>query len=64
MVIYSLIHNAIKLIDEPVGSFDKSKIEWILQVAMGKEDPSEEGTSVFEYLKKAVVNRDIWLLSA
>lgn len=62
MVIYSLIHNVIKWIEDQVGSFDKAKIEWIHQVAMGKEDPSGEGTEVFQYLKEAVVNRDIWSL--
>ena len=62
MVIYSLIHNVIKLIEDQVDSFDKAKIEWIHRVVMGKEDSSGEGTEVFEHLKTAVVKRDIWSL--
>lgn len=64
MVIYSLIHNRLKLIDEPVGSFDKEKIEWIQEVAAGKENPVGEGPYVFQYLKEAAVTQNVWTLSA
>ena len=52
LVIYSIIHNSIKLIDKQVGSFDKEKIEFVHQVASGKETTDMEGPYVFQYLKK------------
>ena len=52
MVLYSIIHNTIKLIDQQVGSSDREKIEFVQQVAAGKEQASFEGSSVFQYLKK------------
>ena len=54
MVIYSLIHNTIKLIDKKVGGFDKGEIEWIQKVAMDQEKASMEGAEVFGYLKSEV----------
>lgn len=59
MVVYSIIHNFIKLIDKRVGSFDKEKIEFIHQVAMGNEDASCEGPYVFQYLKEVIVKQNI-----
>ena len=64
MVIYSLIHNRLKLIDEPVGSFDKEKIELIQEVVSGIENSAEEGSYVFQYLKEAAVIQNVWTLSA
>lgn len=64
MVIYSLIHNKLKLIDDPVGSFDKEKIEWVQEVAAGKESPAGEGPYVFQYLKETAVKENVWTLSA
>jgi hypothetical protein len=57
MIIYSLIHGTLKLIDEPVSSFDKTKIELVQQVAAGKQKAAAEGPDVFEYLKKAVLKK-------
>jgi hypothetical protein len=54
MVIYSIIHNTLKLIDQQIGSFDKGKMEFIHQVASGKEGADAEGPDVFQYLKEAV----------
>jgi len=54
MVIYSIIHNTLKLIDQQVGSFDKGKIEFVHRVASGKEKADAEGPAVFQYLKEAV----------
>ncbi len=55
MVIYSIIHNSLKLMDQQVGSFDKGKIEFVHQVASGKEKSDAEGPDVFQYLKKMAV---------
>lgn len=57
MVIYGIIHNAIRLIDQQVGSFDKGKIEYIQQVASGKEAPAREGAEVFQYLKNRALQQ-------
>ncbi|MBU0698478.1 MAG: hypothetical protein ABIK98_03280 [Pseudomonadota bacterium] len=52
MVIYSIIHNTLYFIDQQVGSFDKGKIEFIQQVASGKEPATTEGPDVFQHLKQ------------
>ena len=59
MVIYSLIHGSLKLIEEQISSFDKTRIEFIQQVAAGKEKAGVEGPEIFEYLKRAVLEKDI-----
>ena len=51
-IIYSIIHNRLSLIDQPIGSFDKEKIELLHLVAGGKETPAAENADVFEYLKQ------------
>ncbi len=53
-VIYSLIDNSLKLIDEPISNLDKPKLEFFQRVAAGKETASVEGAEVFEYLKSKV----------
>jgi hypothetical protein len=55
MVLYSMIHNTIKLIDEQIGGFDKGKIEFFQQVAGGMQKASAEGPDVFQYLKAAAL---------
>jgi hypothetical protein len=55
MVIYSIIHNSLKLIDQQIGSFNKGKIELIHRVAAGKEKATTEGPDVFQYLKHMAV---------
>ena len=57
MTIYSLIHGTLKLIDEQISSFDKTKIELVQQVAAGKQKAAVEGTDVFEYLKNTVLKK-------
>ncbi len=52
VIIYSIIHNRLSLIDEPIGSFDKKKIELMHQVASGKEAAAAENADVFEHLKQ------------
>ncbi len=57
MIIYSLIHGTLKLIDEQISSFDKTKIELIQQVTAGKQKAAAEGPAVFDYLKNAVLSK-------
>jgi hypothetical protein len=55
MVLYNLMHNTLKLIDQQIGSFDREKIEFVQQVALGKKKASAEGQDVFQYLKAAAL---------
>jgi len=55
MVLYSMIHNTLKLIDQQIGSFDRKRIEFVQHVAKGKEKASAEGSDVFQYLKTAAL---------
>jgi hypothetical protein len=57
LTIYSLIHGTLKLIDEQISSFDKTKIELVQQVAAGKQKAAVEGPDVFEYFKNAVLKK-------
>jgi hypothetical protein len=59
MIIYSLIHGTLKLIEEQISSFDKSKIELLQQVTAGKQKAAAEGPDVFEYLKNAVLKKQV-----
>lgn len=55
MVIYSMIHNTLKLVDLQIGSAEKENIKFIQNVATGKENASAEGPDVFQYLKSTVL---------
>ena len=57
MVIYSIIHNSLKLIETQAGSIDREKLEFIQKVASGKEQASSQGPLVFEYLKNTALLR-------
>jgi hypothetical protein len=57
MIIYSLIHGTLKVIEDQISSFDKTKIELIQQVAAGKQKAAVEGPDVFEYLKNTVLKK-------
>jgi hypothetical protein len=59
MIIYSLIHGTLKLIEEQISSFDKTKMELVQQVAAGKQKAAVEGSDVFEYLKNTVSKKKI-----
>ena len=59
MIIYSLIHGTLKLIEEPISSFDQTKIEYVQQVAAGKQKAAVEGAEVFEYLKNTVLQKNV-----
>ena len=59
MIIYSLIHGTLKIIEEQISSFDKTKMELVQQVAAGKQKAAVEGSDVFEYLKNTVLKKKI-----
>ena len=56
MVLYGMIHNTLKLIDQQIGSFDRERIKFVQHVAAGTEKASVEGSDVFQYLKTAAVD--------
>ena len=55
MVIYSLIHGTLKLVEEQISNFDKDKMELVQQIAAGRQKAALEGPEVFEYLKNSVL---------
>jgi len=57
IVIFSRIDNSLKLIETPVSSFDKEKLNYVRQVAAGNEKAVIEGQDVFQYLKQAVLKQ-------
>jgi hypothetical protein len=57
IVIFSLIDNSLKLIETPVSSFDKKKLDYVQQVATGNGKADIEGQDVFRYLKDAVLKQ-------
>ncbi len=59
VVVFSLIYNTLKLSDDQIGSFDKEKITAFHDIASGKTDAAAEGGAVFEYLKKAVMQKHL-----
>ena len=58
IVIFSRIDNSLKVIETPVSSFDKEKLNYVRQVAAGNEKADIEGQDVFRYLKDAVIKAD------
>ena len=57
IVIYSLIENEIKLIDQQIGSFDKKNLEYFQSIVSGNQKAPKEGAEVFAYLRKAVMRQ-------
>ncbi len=55
VIMYSLIHNTLKRIEKQINSADKGNIEFLHNVASGKEKASQEGIEVFKTLKEAVI---------
>lgn len=57
VVIYSTTNNYLKLIDKQIGSLDKTNIELMHHIAVGKEAAPFEGPLVFQYLKEEIFKR-------
>lgn len=57
IAIFSRIDNSLKLIETPINSFDKKKLDYVQQVAAGNEKANIEGPDVFRYLKDAVLKQ-------
>jgi len=56
-VIYSLVHNTLKLIEKKIGSFNQGEMEYFRQVIAQNQDASKEEPDVFQYLKETVVKK-------
>jgi len=57
IIIYSLIHNTLTLIKEPVSSSDKEKIETMTGLKNSKD--CVQGTDVFNFLAQAAIPKSI-----
>jgi len=55
IIIYSIIHNTIRLFDDKIEIREKEKIELLHMTASGREKASKEGSAVFEYLADSVL---------
>jgi hypothetical protein len=58
LVLYSLAHNEIKLIEREIRTADESDVEFYHAVAAGAEKPDRQQDAVFEFLKEAVLRSD------
>ena len=57
IVIFSRVDNSLRLLSDPISSFDKPKIEFLQQMVRGNGKASAEGSTVFEVLEKQVLSR-------
>jgi hypothetical protein len=57
MVIYSLTHGTLKLIEKQISNFDKTQMELVQQIAAGRQKAALEGSEIFEYLKNSVLQK-------
>jgi hypothetical protein len=56
MVIYSLIDNTLKLLEQSITSHDQEKLDYFQKVVCGDEKAPESGAEIFNYLKNKVLN--------
>lgn len=54
---YSRIDNRIRLVPDPVGSYDRPAVERYQKVLSGGEKAPTEGEAVFQFLKEAVLRK-------
>lgn len=57
MVLYGIIKNELKLVEEVLSNRSRADLEWLEQVAAGKEPASLEGVEVFDRLQQQVGKR-------
>jgi len=57
IVIYSLIHNSLLLVERQVSQKDDAGVEAVHHVALGQEKPDRQDTDVFLFLTAAVITR-------
>lgn len=59
IVIYSIIHNTLKLIDEQISSDNRETLKRFQNIVSGKEKAPAEGSEVFRYLREAVAKKHL-----
>ncbi|MCJ7774385.1 MAG: hypothetical protein MUP22_14780 [Desulfobacterales bacterium] len=57
VVIYNIMHNTIKWVDESISSFKEFQIKHLHSISTGKEKALKEGAAVFLYLKDEIIKR-------
>jgi len=57
LVMFGLIHNRLKMIEEPISSLDKQGLEHFHQIAKKEDLAGLEGDKVWDDLKKAVIEK-------
>jgi len=57
VVMYNIMHNTIKWIDETINSFKEFQMKHFHNIAAGKEKPLKEGTAVLLHLKDEIIKR-------
>jgi hypothetical protein len=57
IVIYGIIKNELRLVEETIGNRSRADLEWIEQVAAGKEPASLEGGRGFDWLMQQVAKK-------
>jgi hypothetical protein len=59
LVMFSLMHNSLKLIQEPISSLDKKSLENFQQIAKREDHADPVGDKVWHDLKKAVLKKHL-----
>jgi len=59
LVIFSKIDNSLKAITTQLNPLDKAQVEFLNQVAAGREAPTLEGADVFMYLKDQIAQQQL-----
>jgi hypothetical protein len=57
IVIFSRIDNRIKLIADPIGSYDRPQLEHYRRIGAGDEKAPAEGEAVFQFFRNAVLQK-------
>jgi hypothetical protein len=53
IVLYSLIQNELKLIENKIPVFSKEQVSMFREIAAGIQDPDQQGSEVFHHFKQA-----------
>lgn len=57
VVIYHIIHNVVKFIDEKISGFNENQIKYYHDISTGKEKAAREGNAVFHHLKEEIIKK-------
>jgi len=55
IVLYSLAHNELKLIENPISPRDRKQLDRLHNIAQGKENADRENDAVFDFLRDQVL---------